>query len=263
MSKKIAIVTGGSSGIGLYTALKLSNSGYKVYEFSRRENSKKEFNHISVDVTDERKVSETIKKIVDDEGYIDILVNCAGFGISGAVEFTKHEDMQRQMEVNFFGMVNCNKAVLPYMRKRKSGTIVNISSVAAVMPIPFQTYYSASKAAINSYTCALRNEVKPYNVKVCAILPGDIATGFTKAREKSYDGDKEYDLRISTSVKKMEHDEENGISAQKAGDYVAKVAMKKNPKPLTILGTQYKILYTISKLLPMSFLNFVLGKMYA
>ena len=103
---KTAIVTGGSSGIGLNVAKSLKASGCKVYEFSRREVKDSPFEHISVDVTDEAAVQAAVKQVLDAEGKIDILVNCAGFGISGAVEFTSLEDAKRQLDVNFFGMVN-------------------------------------------------------------------------------------------------------------------------------------------------------------
>lgn len=103
-----------------------------------------------------------------------MLVNNAGFGISGAVEFTKTEDAKRLFDTNFFGMVNMNRAVVPVMREAGQGRIVNISSVAGQIPIPFQTYYSAAKAATNSYTMALANELRPYGVTVCAVQPGDI-----------------------------------------------------------------------------------------
>ena len=155
MKTKVAIVTGGSSGIGRCTAIALSQAGCKVYEFSRRNNTIDGVIHIGVDVTDENSIATAIDQITAENGRVDILVNCAGNGISGAVEFTELKDAKAQFEVNFFGMVNMNKTVLPIMRKQGYGRIVNISSVAAVAHIPFQTYYSASKAAIESYTCCL------------------------------------------------------------------------------------------------------------
>ena len=117
------------------------------------------------------------------------MINNAGFGISGAIEFTPIEQAKRQLDVNFFGMVNMNHAVIPVMRKQGFGRIVNLSSVAGAIAIPFQAFYSASKAAINSYTMALANEIKPFGVTVCCVQPGDIQTGFTAARQKIVIGD--------------------------------------------------------------------------
>ena len=144
MKRKVVIVTGASSGIGRHTATSLVNSGCIVYDFSRRDIPLQRVTHIKVDVTDEAQVNDAVKTVFEKEGSIDIVVNSAGYGISGAVEFTETEDAKNQFNVNFFGTVNVNKAVIPYMRKQESGRIVNISSVAAVAHIPFQTYYSAS-----------------------------------------------------------------------------------------------------------------------
>lgn len=259
---KTAIVTGGSSGIGLNVAKSLKSSGCKVYEFSRREVKDSPFEHISVDVTDESAVQAAVKQVLEAEGKIDILVNCAGFGISGAVEFTSLEDAKRQLDVNFFGMVNCSKAVMGAMRKAKSGRIVNISSVAGPVPIPFQAFYSASKAAINSYTCAAANELAPYGISLCAIQPGDISSGFTDARKKTLDGDEEYGGRISKSVAVMEKDERGGMKPEVAGAYIAKIALKKKVKPLYAIGFVYKLFCVLMKILPIGLSNKIIGMIY-
>lgn len=186
---KIAIVTGGSSGIGRCCAVALRDMGCIVYEFSRRDMPLEDVQHMSVDVTDENAVNAAVQVILDKHHRIDIVVNCAGFGISGAVEFTTEVIAKSQFEVNFFGTVNVNHAMIPSMRKNRNGRIINISSVAAVAHIPFQTFYSASKAAISSYTCALDNELRPYGIRVTAVELGDIHTGFTSARQKVIAGD--------------------------------------------------------------------------
>ena len=134
------------------------------------------------------------------------------------------------------------------MRQRGNGRIVNISSVAAPAAIPFQAYYSASKAAINAWTAALANELRPYGVSVTAVQPGDIKTGFTAAREKSIAGDEAYGGRISRSVAKMEHDEQNGMDPARAGAFIAKIAMKKHPKPVYTIGFSYKAICVLLKL---------------
>ena len=259
---KTAIVTGGSSGIGLNVAKSLREAGCKVYEFSRREVPDSPFIHFSVDVTDEAAVQEAVQKVLEAEQKIDILVNCAGFGISGAVEFTSLEDAKRQFDVNFFGMVNCSKAVMTPMRKAGGGRIVNISSVAGPVPIPFQAFYSASKAAINSYTCAAINELAPYGVSLCAIQPGDINTGFTDARKKTLEGDDEYGGRISKSVAVMEKDEREGMKPEVAGAYIAKIALKKKVKPLYAIGFVYKLFCVLMKILPIGLSNKIIGMIY-
>lgn len=260
---KTAIVTGANSGIGRCAALSLKNKGCTVYDFSRREIPVEGVIHISVDVTDEKSIKEAIETVISEEGSIDILVNCAGYGISGAVEFTELKAAKSQFEVNFFGTVNMTKAVLQYMRKNGFGRIVNISSVAAVAHIPFQTYYSASKAAIESYTCALANEVRPFGISVTAIAPGDICTGFTDARQKSFDGDDAYGGRISKSVSTMEKDELKGMKPEKAGEYIAKIALQSKVKPVYTIGLSYKTLSVLCKIFPCSFRNRIVGMLYA
>ena len=262
MANKIVVVTGGNSGIGKYTAEAFVKKGCTVYDLSRREIKNEGIAHISTDVTDEKQVENAIGKIIDEQGRIDILINCAGFGISGAVEFTDLAEAKKQFDVNFFGTVNVTKAVIPHMRKT-TGRIVNISSVAAVAHIPFQTYYSASKAAIESYTCALANEVRPFGISVTSIQPGDICTPFTQAREKSFEGDDVYKGRISKSVAGMEKDEQKGMSPETAGVYIAKIALKKNVKPIYAIGATYKLLSVLCKIFPCSVRNRIVGMLYA
>lgn len=219
--------------------------------------------HLSGDVSREEDARRAVEAVLEREGRIDILINNAGFGISGAVEFTKPEEARRQMEVNFFGMVNMCYAALPAMRKAGGGRIVNLSSVAAPVAIPFQAYYSASKAAINAYTQALANEVRPYGISVCAVMPGDIRTGFTTARRKTIEGDAEYGGRISRSVSKMEHDEENGMDPAKAGAYIAGLALRRSVKPLYAIRLDYKFFVILSRILPVRLLSFLVYQLYA
>lgn len=263
MDKKIAVLTGGTSGIGMQTALALKNAGYTVYELSRRAQGVEGLNHLVADVTDEEAVKKAVDEIVAREGKIDVLVNNAGFGISGAVEFTKTEDAKRLFDTNFFGMVNMNRAVVPVMREAGQGRIVNISSVAGQIPIPFQTYYSAAKAATNSYTMALANELRPYGVTVCAVQPGDIKTGFTKAREKTVDGDDVYGGRIGRSVSRMEHDEQTGMDPAVAGKFIANVAMKKRVSPIYTIGASYSFLTFLTRLMSWKTMNKIIGAIYA
>ncbi len=261
--KKVAIITGASSGIGRYTASALAKQGCTVYDLSRRNIPNENIKYIKTDVTEGENVQKSVDQIVNNEGRIDIVINCAGYGISGAVEFTETKDAKSQFDVNFFGMVNVNKAVIPYMRKQGAGRIVNISSVAAVTHIPFQTYYSASKAAIESYTCALDNELKPFNISVVAIQPGDICTEFTSARKKSFDGDDVYEGRILRSVAGMEKDEQKGMSPETAGEYIAKIALKKKTKPIYAIGFSYKFVCVLCKIFPCRIRNKIIGMLYA
>lgn len=259
---RVAIVTGGSSGIGKCCAEMLADTGYKVYEFSRRAEGDARVTHIKCDITDARAVSDATKRVFDAEGRIDLLVTCAGMGVSGAVEFISDDMMRRQFETNLYGTIYSAKAALPYMRRQNSGKIICISSAAAVFAIPFQTYYSASKAAINSFVCGLRNEAKAFGVDVCCVMPGDIKTGFTAARTKQHDGNAEYGGRIDKSVAVMEKDEQNGMTPESIARFVLKLAQKRKSRPLNTPGMQYKLLVFLSKLMPSSLLCFLIGKLY-
>lgn len=263
MEKKVAIVTGGSSGIGRATAGALVRKGCIVYEFSRREIPQAGVRHLSVDVTREEAVQSAVNQILSEQGRIDIVVNCAGFGISGSVEFTELETAKSQFDVNFFGSVTVNRAVLPVMRRQGGGRILLISSVAASAHIPFQAYYSASKAALESYACALANEVRPFHIAVTAVALGDIATGFTQARQKSFAGDDVYGGRIGRSVAGMEKDEEKGMSPDFVGKEIAKIAVKPKGKPLCTVGLTYKFLNLLCKYLPCRLRNYIVYQLYA
>lgn len=263
MENKIAVVTGGSGGIGRCTAAALRDAGCTVYELSRRDVVAEGIVHITADVTDESQVRAAVEHIIAREGRIDILVNNAGFGISGAAELTDSRDSHAQLELNLFGMDNVTRTVLPFMRRQGGGRIVCMSSIAGIIPIPFQLWYSVSKSAVISYVLALQNEVRPFNIRVCAIMPGDIASGFTDARRKSAAGDDVYAGRIARSVAVMEHDERTGMTPEYAGKFVAKYALKRNSRPLVAMGLSYKGAALIAKLLPRRFSNWIVGKIYA
>ena len=263
MSKKVAIVTGGTSGIGRATALALQERAYTVYELSRRAEGMPDIRHIVADITKEETLQAAVEQVLAVEGRLDLVVNNAGFGISGAIEFTDTQEAQRLFDTLFFGMVRMNRCVIPLMRQQGHGRIVNISSVAAPVPIPFQAYYSAGKAAINAYTMALANELRPFGVTVCAVMPGDIKTGFTAARHKIIDGDDIYQGRIGRSVQRMEHDEQTGMDPAKVGRYIAAVASREGSHhPLYATRIDYKFFVFLTKVLPARFLNWLIYQLY-
>ena len=253
---KVAIVTGGTSGIGLAAVRALREKGCTVYALSRH-------GEIPCDVSDEASVRAAVQTVLDREGHIDILVNCAGFGISGAAELTSLEAAKKQLDVNLFGTANMVNAVIPAMRQQGAGRIVNTGSVAGFVPIPFQTWYSASKAAVQSYTMAMGNELRPFGITLTAVLPGDTKTGFTAARNKIDDPEDLYQGRIARSVERMEHDEQSGVPAQKVGDLIARVALKKRVNPLYIPGFSYNLVNVLIRILPSGLANRLIGLLYA
>lgn len=257
---KVVLITGGTSGIGLAAGRFLAESGCVVYELSRHpDGTDSRLHHIQADITDEAQIQQAVQEILRQEGRIDVLLNNAGFGISGAVEFTETDDAKHQFDVNFFGMVRMNKAVIPIMRKQGSGRIISMSSVAAPIAIPFQTYYSASKAAIRTYMLALAPEIRPFGIETCTIMPGDIQTGFTSARKKNPVGDDIYGGRISRSVAVMEHDELNGITSEAAGAFVARKVLQRHVPLLCTLGGKYKIFVFLTRIVPTRLMTWIAG----
>ena len=261
--KLVAVITGAGSGIGYEVSKLLVEKGWEVWDLSRTDRAHSGVKHMSCDVSNEDRVITAINLIYSQSGHIDLLISNAGFGISGAVEFTTAESASRLMAVNLMGADNVTRAVVPYMRENEGGRIIYISSAAAMFPIPFQAWYSASKAALNSYALALRNELKPFDISVCVLMPGDIHTGFTAKREKSLEGDDIYSGRIDKAVSVMEHDELNGMEPSYVAAQVLKCVYASNPAPLMTVGTKYKLFILLKRLLPERFVNFLLGSIYS
>lgn len=262
--KKVIIVTGASRGIGQAVAALFLEKGFIVYTLSRSGCDLEGVNSVICDVTDGVNLKKTIKNIFEAEKRIDILVNNAGGGISGAIEKTAPADARSLFELNFFAYFEAISCTIPYMRSRGGGKIINIGSVAGALHVPFQAFYSASKAAVEALSNCLRGELAPFNIKVSTIMPGDTCTGFTNAREKYYDeNDADYGRRIDRSVKLMEDDERNGMPPQKAAQIIHKAACSANPKPVYVVGFSYNLYCFLNKILPKRLMQFVINSMYA
>ena len=259
---RVAIVTGASSGIGACCAARFARAGFRVYGLQRTDRVPDGVTPIPMDVTDSASVAAAFSEVLRREGRLDVLVNNAGFGISGAIEFTGEADYRRQIDVNVFGMVRATQQALPVMRRQGSGTVVSISSVAGVLSIPFQAFYSASKSSINALTLALANEVRPFGVRVCALMPGDVRTGFTDARRKEAAGAEVY-TALAKSVAGMERDERNGMRPEVLAERVFRLATARAPKPLSSCGAAYRLFCVLQKILPVRFVNYLVGKLYS
>ncbi|HEY9169116.1 MAG TPA: SDR family oxidoreductase [Lutibacter sp.] len=184
MSNKVVLITGGSSGIGKSVGEFLMQKGFIVYGTSR--NPDKIMDHpfqlIGLDVNNKQSILKVVDEIIAKEGQIDILINNAGMGITGAIEETPTDEMRKVFETNFFGAIEMMKAVLPQMRKQQSGLIINVTSIAAYMGLPFRGIYSATKGALEIVTEAIRMEVKGFGIEVCNVAPGDFATNIASGR---------------------------------------------------------------------------------
>ena len=166
----VILITGISSGFGFETARLLAHEGHTVYGTVRRDvEPLPSVHYLKVDVRDREAVNETVQRVIEKEGRIDVLVNNAGMGIGGPVEFAAEEEVREQMDTNFMGLVHFVTAVLPHMRKQGSGKIIALSSIGGLMGLPFQGFYSASKFAIEGYCEALRLETKKLGITVTVV----------------------------------------------------------------------------------------------
>ncbi|MDR1131449.1 MAG: SDR family NAD(P)-dependent oxidoreductase [Oscillospiraceae bacterium] len=259
----VVVITGGSSGIGKSAAALFARNAYAVYELSRTGKNENGVTHITADITRPDELRAAFAEIFRQTRRLDVLVNNAGMGISGAIEFTDEVQARRIFDVNFFGTFLCCKEALPYLRQTPGARIINLSSVAAPLSIPFQAFYSATKAAVNALTLALANELRPFGIRVCAVMPGDTHTGFTAAREKSESGEALYGEAVRRAVSAMEKDELSGMSPDQVAGVLLRAARKKRPKVLYTVGSKYKFFVTIAKILPVNLCNRLVGKLYS
>jgi NAD(P)-dependent dehydrogenase (short-subunit alcohol dehydrogenase family) len=264
MNRRVVVVTGASSGIGLVTAKHLHALGYIVYGLSRtlpKENVP--FAYVTADLASVEAVETAVATIAQSEKSLYALVNCAGMGISGAAEYATDAEVKKIFDVNVFGLHRLTRALIPLLRNADNARIVNVSSVAAELVIPFQTFYSMTKAAINAYTEGLRMELRPFGIRVCAVMPGDTKTGFTGAREKSaVETNSLYNERIRRSVERMERDEQKGKDPMTVAKAIARMLKQKKPPLYATVGIEYKLIVFLKRLLPNNLRNFILYQMY-
>ena len=179
------IITGTSTGIGFSLAEYFGKKGHTVYGLSRKNVESQYFKTFPTDITDNLQVQAAISEILKTEKRIDVLINNAGMGMVGAVEDSTKDDILKLFNLNLVGSVQMMSAVLPKMREQKLGKIINISSIGSEMGLPFRGFYSASKSALDKVTEAIRYEVSPWNIDVCALHLGDIKTNIAENRVKT------------------------------------------------------------------------------
>jgi len=185
MEQKVVLITGGSSGIGKAIGIFLKAKGFKVYGTTRnlaKYPDFKDFDLVALDVRNKETIVTAISTLIRIEGRIDVLVNNAGVGITGPIEETPNEEIEKAFDTNLYGPIRMVKAVLPQMRLQKSGLIINISSIAGYMGLPYRGIYSATKGALELVTEAMRMEIKDFGVQMTTIAPGDFATNIASGR---------------------------------------------------------------------------------
>jgi len=256
---QVVVVTGSSRGIGRELAEMYHQNGFKVFGLARTA-CDAGFQQIPCNVASYKSIVHAFKLIMRRAKRIDLLVNNAGYGVSGAVENISHTDSQAITDVNFLGVCHCVKVALPHLRASR-GKIINVASVAGVLPIPFQAFYSATKSAVYAFSLALANEVAPFGVGVCCVLPGDANTTFTANRKKS-EAEGVYGDIVKRSVTVMELDEQFGMSAQYVAKKIYAISQRRRLPLAKIIGPKYQLLYGLSCLFPARVVNAVTRRMY-
>lgn len=181
---KVVLITGGSSGIGKAVGEFLHQKGFTVYGTSRNPErvSNSIFPLLQLDVRNPESIQAAVAEIIQKSGRVDVVINNAGVGITGPLEEIPTQEIKNNFETNFFGPIDVMKAVLPQMRLQKSGLIINITSIAGYMGLPYRSVYSASKGALELITEALRMEVKGFGITITNVAPGDFATNIAAGR---------------------------------------------------------------------------------
>ena len=256
---KVVLITGASSGIGKECAGYLAGKNYKVYGTSRNPDKNKtsafdkNFFIVKMDVTNDSSVKECIEYIIQKESKIDILINNAGIGIAASVEKTLIDEYKNIFETNFYGCIRTIQNILPYMREKKYGLIINMSSMLGVFTIPFQGGYCASKFALEGLSECLSMELNPFGIKVVLIEPGDIKSDFNINRIKPEINQLEtcYKDNYERALKVFIEEEEKGLCSGEVAKLVHKIIMNPNPKLRYSVGHfMQKMGLTLKQILP-------------
>jgi len=230
---KVVLITGGSSGIGKSVGEFLSQKGFIVYGTSRDASKIKEhpFKLVSLNVNNIETISKAVEKVIATEGQLDILINNAGMGITGPIEETPTDEMRNVFNTNLFGAIDVMKAVLPQMRKQKSGLIVNVTSIAGYMGLPFRGIYSATKGALEIVTETIRMEVKSFGIKVTNVAPGDFATNIASGRYHTpVFEDSPYKENYQSNLNLMDSHVDSGSDPIEMAKEIYKIINTSNPK---------------------------------
>jgi NAD(P)-dependent dehydrogenase (short-subunit alcohol dehydrogenase family) len=264
--KQVVLVTGASSGIGRACAELLAGRGYRVYGASRRPVPSPSVESIAMDIRNDASVRDAVSAVIAREGRIDILVNNAGIALAGAVEDTSIEEARDQFDVNFFGVLRTCRAVLPVMREQRAGYIVNIGSIAGLVAIPYQGFYSASKFALEGLSESLRLEVRPFGVHVVLIEPGDHRTGLTDNRRRTAESasNPAYLARFQRAAERMAADEQNGPQPEAVARLLVRIV--NNPRPrlrYTAGPTPQRAAIWLKRLMPYALVEKVMDFYYS
>ena len=274
--ENVALVTGCSSGIGLETAISLAREGHFTYATMRNMKKSEDLDKIvhdedlpikilELDVDDEESVDNTIAKIMEEKGRIDTLVNNAGWGMWGTVEDVSIEEFKQQFETNFFSIIRMIQKVAPIMRKQKSGSIVNVSSVAGRIGFPVTPAYISSKFALEGLSECLRFELGPFGINIIIIEPGVIKTNFFDSMKmaKKSNSDSVYNEITSKVVSGVKMMAEMGTEPKEVANTIIKSINAENPLPRYIVGNDAMMFLEAKKMkTDIEFENYIKKELY-
>ena len=274
--ENVALVTGCSSGIGLETAVSLAREGHFTYATMRNMKKSGDLDKIvndeglpikilELDVDDEESVDNALGKIMDEKGRIDTLVNNAGWGMWGTVEDVSIEEFKQQFETNFFSIIRMIQKVAPIMRKQKSGSIVNVSSVAGRIGFPVTPAYISSKFALEGLSECLRFELGPFGINIIIIEPGVIKTNFFDSMKmaKKSNSDSVYNEITSKVVSGVKMMAEMGTESKEVANTIIKSINAENPLPRYIVGNDAMMFLEAKKMkTDIEFENYIKKELY-
>ena len=251
-SPKIALVTGASSGFGQLTASSLADRGYRVFGTSRRAHStpSKGIGMLVLDVRSNDSVRSCVEQLMGQVDRIDVLVNNAGQIHASVVEETSLEQAQDILDTNFWGAVRVTNAVLPIMRRQRHGHIINVSSLAGLIGIPGQAFYSASKFALEGYTEALRLEVSPLNIHVSLTEAGFLKTPMMSKRQVSAVQLNEYNPSRQRAFNAIREHEQKAPGPESVSETILRIIGSKKPQLRYVIGRQAKFATSLQRFLP-------------
>jgi len=263
-NQKVAVVTGSSTGIGYETSLILARNGFLTYATMRNLNKSESIESIitkenlpihikQLDVTDDTSVKNAVEAISSETGRIDLLVNNAGYGLNGAFEDLAMDEIKAQYETNLFGLIRTTQAVLPIMRRQKSGTVINISSGVGRFGLPGSSAYVSTKFAVEGLSESMSYELEPFGIKVVLVEPGVIKTNFVDGMviaRKSQDPKSPYSQIIQKMVTGLEEMMKNGSSPDLVAKVVLNAAINENPSLRYLAGNDVEQLLESKRMMP-------------
>ena len=252
-TQQVVLITGASSGVGQATARLLSQRAYKVFGTSRNPAIAETIPAVEMlplDVRADDSVRACVEAVFNRFGRIDVLINNAGYELAGALEELTSEDARAQFETNFFGVVRMVNAVLPGMRRRKQGHIINVGSLAGVSSIPFLGIYSASKFALEGYTEALRHELKPFNIQVSLTEAGFLKTPMTSHRQIAANRMTDYDPWRQRALDAIRAYEEKGPGPELVAQRLLEIISSNTPRLRHLIGQQARSVARLRRFLP-------------